>query len=89
MRLHHHDGWMVRVDKDEFFLTDQEYQLLKKAALVGKTMVWFDELALSVPHISFIEKVRKQRYSERQLLEPEAKNYSEKIKELKKKLYEL
>ena len=87
MRLDHRDGWIVKVDRQEFFLTDSQYQLLKKAAFAGKTMVWFDELVISVPHVSFVERVKKTRYPEKQLPEPEAKDFSEKIKELKKKLY--
>jgi len=79
--------WIVRVDKAEFGLTESQYQLLKKASLSGKTMVWFDSFVISIPHISYMEKVKKPEYPNMpQLPDVSVVDMSKKIKKIREKL---
>ncbi len=51
--------WTVVVNKKEYVLTDAEVNILKKADNSGhRGIVWFDNFAISIPHISSIEKER-------------------------------
>ena len=54
-------SWIVKTDK-EFAITEAEYQIIKRAANVGKTMVWFDTFVISIPHIHYMEKIKKMEY---------------------------
>lgn len=80
--------WIVVVDKKEFALSEEQYQLLKRASLSGKTMVWFDSFVISIPHISYMEKVKKYRKTgiSEPLLPEGLPNLSERISEAKNKL---
>ncbi len=80
-------SWMVMVDKQHFGLTDEQYQLLKGASLAGKTMVWFDTFVISIPHISYMEKIRNTKLPGIPVLpEADVKDMSQKIKDAKKRI---
>lgn len=86
MRSHNKADWVVKVDKNEFYMTEAEYQTLKKAAGAGRTMVWFDDITISIPHVSYMERIKRTVYREPAKL-PEAgiANLHAKIVESKKK----
>lgn len=78
--------WLVKVDKD-FVLTDEQVQVLKKAANAGKTMVWFEDVMISLPHIKFMERIKSPSYPKTPLLPEGLKDRTEDIKKLKSRLF--
>lgn len=88
MRSYHRADWVVYVDKREYYITQEEYELLKQAALAGRTQVWFEDIVLSVPHISSMERTKKTKLPEPpRLEEPGVKDMSAKIAEAKAKIF--
>jgi hypothetical protein len=77
--------WLIKTDKAEFVIDQAEYEVIKKAALSGKTMVWLESLVISIPHISYMEKIKQPVYKHPQLPEEGVKDMSQKIREAKKK----
>lgn len=45
--------------KEEFFLLQDEYEILKEASDLGKQIVWFDDFAISLLHISSTKRIIK------------------------------
>jgi hypothetical protein len=85
-----HTEWVIKVDRKEIGLTGSEYELIKKAALSGKTMVWLEDMVISIPHISYMEKVKRPMSGKfPQLPTSEVRDLSSKIKEAKKKYLKL
>ena len=57
----HRVEWEVSVGKKTFVLDDNQVNILKNMSLAGKSsIVWFDTFAISIPHISAIEKIKDQ-----------------------------
>jgi len=54
--------WIIHTDKKEFFITEKQYQFMKTASSNGQTIIWFDDLTISIPHISYMEKIRRTKY---------------------------
>jgi len=47
--------WAVDVGRETFVLTDKQKEVLKQATKAGnRGIVWFDEFAISIPHIQSI-----------------------------------
>lgn len=78
--------WLVHVDKEDIYLTQREYNVLKLAADSGKTMVWFDDITISVPHISFMVRVKRQEYPKSKLLPEASPNFEANMKKLKERM---
>ena len=89
MRSQAQADWTVRLDRREFYLSEEEYQTLKKAAMSGKTMVWFGDFVISIPHISYIEKIGRWTPINKpaQLPEKPVKDLHERIISTKQKLF--
>ena len=50
--------WEVTVGKKEFILNGKQVEILKNMSLSGKSaIVWFGTFAISIPHISSIERI--------------------------------
>lgn len=88
MRSHSQADWVVKVDRQEFYLLEKEYQTLKSAAMSGKTMVWFEDFVISIPHISYMDRIKRPVYKKpAQLPETSVTNMHEKIQKAKKKIF--
>jgi hypothetical protein len=60
MRLNYDTAdWVVSCGDKEFYLSDEQMEIIKKASLVGKRLVWFEDFAISILHIAFAERVRR------------------------------
>ncbi len=54
----HKIRWEVIIGKKNFTLDDKQIEVLKAMSLAGKSsIVWFGDFAISIPHISSMEKV--------------------------------
>jgi hypothetical protein len=57
------EEWEVSMGKKTFLLTPKQVELLKQATTAGKSgIVWFGDLAISIPHINYVALKRKQYY---------------------------
>jgi hypothetical protein len=51
--------WQVSIGKETFTLTGKQAQLIKDASIAGsRGLVFFDGFAISVPHISFMTRIK-------------------------------
>lgn len=86
MRSPSQADWRVHIDKEDFYLTSQEYELMKQAANAGRTMVWFEDFSFSIPHIAYTERIAKRAMPKTpELPEATVTDLHEKIIETKKK----
>ena len=54
------EWWVVETGNKQFTLTEEQVDLLKKASIKGyRGIVWFDEFAISIPHIQYIKKEKQ------------------------------
>jgi len=50
------DVWEIKVGKNTFELTGLQARVLKEASVKGhRGLIWFDDFAVSIPHIEYIE----------------------------------
>ena len=50
--------WLVTCGKSDFELNQEQAQLLKDATVKGmRGIIWFDDFAISIPHIQSITRV--------------------------------
>ena len=53
------DKWDVQVGNEHFILNGIEAQVLKDATIKGnRGLVWFRDMAISIPHISSVVKIK-------------------------------
>lgn len=45
------------IGREEFYLTNEEADFLEEASGKGINLVWFDTMAVSIPKISYLEKI--------------------------------
>lgn len=70
-RFHPSDSWIVRVDREEYNINGKQAQVLKDASLAGmRGLVWFDGLAVSIPHIKSVERIASGRDNEKSFSNP-------------------
>lgn len=56
------EEWEVSVGNDKFTLTPKQVEVLREASKAGnRGLVFFDDFAISIPHISYI-KVKRRDY---------------------------
>jgi hypothetical protein len=49
--------WIVTVGKESFYLNQREAEVLHQATIGGvRGIVWFDNFAISIPHIQSIKR---------------------------------
>jgi len=49
--------WLVQCGKETFYLNQKQANFLKKATVSGsRGIVWFEDFAISIPHIVSIER---------------------------------
>lgn len=64
------EEWEVYCGKQVYTLTKKQKDYLKTKDLEGhRGLIWFDEFAISVPHISSIEFARRYKKSEKVMSE--------------------
>lgn len=81
--------WLVRIGQEEFVLTAPEAELLKKASIAGKTLIWFKDKAISIPHISFMQRIDEPVFKTPELpemTEDQVKRNRERIAKMKKEM---
>lgn len=62
MPVTYKEEWEVRVDRVTYTLNERQLSLLKDAMLAGQHgMVWFDKFAISIPHISSIALISREK----------------------------
>jgi len=61
LRNYDNADWIVNAGDKDFCLSEAEMEIIKKAALAGTRLVWFDDLVISVLHIAFAERIRHSR----------------------------
>lgn len=72
------EEWAVVVGKEVFYLNEKQIQLLKKADLSGQRgILWFDEFAISIPHIQSIYLTSKRYQKPLEISAGETKEYTE------------
>ena len=49
--------WEVVVGRDRFLITGNQASVLKKATEQGIKMIWFEKVAISIPHITSISLI--------------------------------
>jgi len=90
------EEWGVQVGKEAYTLNEKQIKLLKEADLSGQRgIVWFDRLAISIPHIQSVwlisRRIKNQLPEGTTPDEPirseqERERISKKIQEMKEKL---
>lgn len=63
VRLEKDADWVIKIMGDEYFITDEEYQIIRRASLTDKRLVWFNDLTINISHIVTINRVKKSRPS--------------------------
>lgn len=59
MQVRSEHRWSVIVGKKEYILDGNQIEILKEMSLAGKSsIVWFGKFAISIPHISSMERLR-------------------------------
>lgn len=54
------EEWTVTVGKEVFVLDEKQIKVLREASLEGsRSMVWFSDFAISIPHIQTCVQTRK------------------------------
>jgi hypothetical protein len=54
------EEWEVTAGKKSFILNEKQIAVLKDADIKGhRGLIWFDKFAISIPHISSIERISK------------------------------
>ena len=57
------EEWEVSMGKQNFTLNRKQVDLLKAATTSGKSgLIWFDDLAISIPHINSISLKRRDYF---------------------------
>lgn len=92
MQPDYKETWAVIVGKEKFVLDEKQIQVLKKADLSGhRGVLWFDDFAISLPHVTAIYRLSRQLRNQleapekqtRELTEEERKKNLEKLDEIR------
>lgn len=81
-------SWEVFIGRERYVLNEEQVTHLKQAGKQGASLVWFDNFAISIPHISSISKSFTYR-ANRSLPLPSANPTIEESKMAKKRLAEI
>ena len=64
MRVGLDEEWEVNVGSEKFVLTPKQVEILREASKAGnRGLVFFDDFAISIPHISHIKIKRREYFS--------------------------
>jgi hypothetical protein len=53
--------WVIHYDKKDFYISEKQYQFMKLSSSKGQTIIWFDDLTISIPHISYMERIEREK----------------------------
>src|SRR5947209_11358540 len=61
MSRYEQPGWLIHTHKQDFDMSENEYQFMKQAVQKGQTTIWFDDFTISIPHMSYMERIKKPK----------------------------
>lgn len=53
--------WLIYIGKKEIRLTEEQFAYMQKQAESNKTIIWFPTFVISIPHVSFMEKINEHK----------------------------